>query len=311
MVDSDKIYMSQRTRKHTVAKLHDGRCGYGKTLETARGFYFWPSMRHDIKALCDNCEECQRLKTSKPLEPFITTTATFPMEMLSVDLFHVGNKNYMVTADRFSGYIWVNLLRDTSTEAITTNLDKITRIFGIPISSRTDGRPQFRGPFDRYCGERCIVHEVSSPYNLRSNGYAEAAVKTAKHLIIKTSHSDFPEALAAWRNTAREGKPSPNSLSFGRQVRDTKAIAQSQIKKNTELPRQQMPDDSTMTFIQGDQVHVQDPKTKRWDRIATITGISTLGRTLDLHTEEGDVTRRNWRFIRSKCAIQSDSSRGL
>ena len=65
-----------------------------------------------------------------------------------------------------------------------------------------------------------------------------------------------------------------------------------------------MPYDSTMTFI-------QDSRTKRWDSIATITGISTSGRMLDLLTEEGDVTRRNRRFIRPKCAIQSDSSRGL
>ena len=91
MVDGDKIYMPLGTRKHTMETLHKGHCGYGKTLETAQGLYFWPSMRHDIKALCDNCEECQRLKPSKPLQPFITTTATFPMEMLSVDLFHVGN----------------------------------------------------------------------------------------------------------------------------------------------------------------------------------------------------------------------------
>ena len=75
----------------------------------------------------------------------------------------------------------MGLLRDTSTKAITANLDKITHVFKIPISCRTDGRPQFRGPFDRYCGERGIVHEVSSPYNQQSNGHAEAAVKTAKH----------------------------------------------------------------------------------------------------------------------------------
>ena len=181
----------------------------------------------------------------------------------------------MVTADRLTGYIWVDLLRDTSTKAITANLDKITRIFGVPTSCRTDGGPQFRGPFDAYCREQGINHKVSSPYNPRSNGHAEAAVKAAKHLLLKTNPSDFPEALAAWRNTHREGKPSPNELMFGRKIRDTKAIAQSNVRKNAETPPSQHPQqNNTTTFAQGNQVRVQDQTTKRWNCMATVIGIS-------------------------------------
>ena len=151
------------------------------------------------------------------------------MEQISVDLFHLRGKTYMVTADRYSRYIWVEMLRDQGTKAVTDVLDKITRIFGIPLACRTDGGPQFWGPFDEYCKRKGIVHETSSPYNPRSNGHAEAAVKAAKHLLLKTRPTEFPSALAAWRNTAKEDKPSPNELMFCRKVRDEKAIYESQL----------------------------------------------------------------------------------
>ena len=146
------------------------------------------------------------------------------MEKISMDLFHANKRTYLVTVDRYSGYFWVDPLRDTSTKAVTDALDRITRVFGIPLSCRTDGGPQFRGPFDKYCDQKGIHHEISSPYHPQSNGHAEAAVKAAKYLILKTTTSEFPEALAAWRNTARENKPSPNEMMFKRPVRDTKPI---------------------------------------------------------------------------------------
>ena len=233
VVDGNKLYLPPGSHKNALSQLHEGHCGYSKTLQTARSIYFWPSMKLDIRAMIDNCEPCQQLKPSKPVEPFITTTANFPMEQISIDLFHVAGKTYMVTADRFSGYLWVDLLRTQCTKAVTDMVDKITRIFEVPLYCRTDGGTQFRGPFDEYCKSRGITHELSSPYNPRSNGHAEAAVKIAKHLLIKTSPSDFPAALAAWRNTAREDKPSPNELMFYRKIRDGKPIIKTQNSRET------------------------------------------------------------------------------
>ena len=178
-------------------------------------------MKYDIRTIIDNCEACQQLRPGKPFEP-LATAAKFPMEQLSVYFMHVNGKNFMVTADRYTGYIWVEMLRSLNAKAVTDVLDKITRMFGVPLTCRTDGGPQFWGPFDKYCRRKGIVHETSSPYNPRSNDHAEAAVKAAKHLILKTRPYDFPSALAAWRNTARETKPSPKELMFCRKVRDAR-----------------------------------------------------------------------------------------
>ena len=229
IVDENKLYLPPGSRKKVLQQLHEGHCGYNKTVQTARSLYFWPSMKYDIKDMIERCESCQQLRPSKPVEPFIQTKAKFPMEQISIDLFHVKGKTYIVIADRYSGYIWVEMLHHQDTKAVTDVLDKITRIFGVPLVCRTDGGPQFRGPFKNYCLEKGITHEQSSPYNPQSNGHAEAAVKTAKYLLLKTKPSTFAAALAAWRNTEREDKPSPNELMFCRKVRDGKAIIKSHL----------------------------------------------------------------------------------
>ena len=202
-------------------------------------------------------------------------------------------------------------LRDLSTKAITERLRKITRIFGIPLSCRTDGGPQFRGPFDEWCRQQGIKHETTSPYNPRSNGHVEAAVKAAKHLILKTTPAEFEEALAAWRNTARKDSPSPNEMLFGRRVRDYKAMTLSALKGEEPAATQvqHIPEDQLRkhVFIQGDHVHIQDQKTKRWNMHAVVTGISSTGRTLDMLTTEGHYITRNRMFVKKICAPQRDS----
>ena len=169
-------------------------------------------MKFDIRAMINGCEPCQHLQPSKAVEPFITTTASFPMEQITIYLFHVAGKTYMVTADRFSGYLWVDLLRSQGTKAVTDVVDKITRIFGVPLWCRTDGGPQFWGPFEEYCKNKGIVHETSSPYNPQSNGHAEAAVKIAKHLMPKHLHLIFQQH---WRlGEIQQGKTNLAQMSL-------------------------------------------------------------------------------------------------
>ena len=312
VVDSSRLYLPPKARPAALARLHDGHCGYKKTLETARDLYYWPTLKYDIRDLIDRCEACQQLRPSQPTEPFIETKAAHPMEQLSVDLFTVKGKTYMVTADRYSGYICVDMLRDLSTKAVTNNIDKIIQIFGVPVACRTDGGPQFRQPFKDYCATKGITHETSSPYNPQSNGHAEAAVKAAKHLLLKSSPGDFLTALAAWRNTARGNKPSPNEMFLGRKVSDGKLILSSQLRLPTrpgssmetdqQIPRESGDQPCQQVFQQGERVRLQNPISKRWEGKAVVTGFSRTGRTLELCTDDGVFVIRNRKFIR-QCAV--------
>ena len=93
------------------------------------------------------------------------------------------------------------ILRKANTKTIS---DEWFVEHGIPISIRTDGGPQFRGPFVKWCGRHNIRHELSSEYHHESNGHAECAVREVKILLAKTpSYKEFQQALQNYRKCPR------------------------------------------------------------------------------------------------------------
>ena len=107
------------------------------------------------------------------------------------------------------------------TEKVTKVLRRWFLDFGFPQVIRTDNGPQFRGPFDEWCNDLHIIHELSSPYNPQSNGHAEASVKVAKTLLdkVNANMAQFFEHLSSWRNTPRPDGFAPSDLFFGRRLR--------------------------------------------------------------------------------------------
>ena len=144
-------------------------------------------------------------------------SAAYQMERLGCDLYHWGGHDFLVTVDRFSGYIWTHRLSRTGTDQVTKALTNIFQTFGYPVAIRTDNGPQFRGPFSKFCKDNGILHEPASPYHPQSNGLAENAVKTCKKLREKAKRSGitFEKALYAWTATPRADGASPAFLLLG------------------------------------------------------------------------------------------------
>ncbi len=115
---------------------------------------------------------------SKPLAAALApTTASRPMQAVSLDLFHAGGRDYLVMVDRYSGYPFVQCLASTTAAAVTRAFAGWWELFGLPSVVQADGGPQFRcQEFFAFCGDRDIELETSSPYNPRSDGLAKAAV---------------------------------------------------------------------------------------------------------------------------------------
>ena len=159
-------------------------------------------------------------------------------------------------------------------------------ILGWPSSIRSDGGPQFRGPFFSFCNKNNISHELAAPYNPKSNGLAEAAVKSVKTILQKssTSNVDPHSMLYEWRNVPRSDGYSPAQLLFGRRQRTNLPI----------LPFQNHPINFSEAASSKDAVHtsstdyhdlhkkiiplltpgqtvlIQDPKSLLWDSTGQI-----------------------------------------
>ena len=74
---------------------------------------------------------------------------------------------------------------------------------------------------------------TSSAYHPESNGHAEQAVKSAKHLLRKLNSNlaQFRSHLQAWRNTPRADGFSPAQLFFGRRLRTGLPMATSGVNE--------------------------------------------------------------------------------
>ena len=84
---------------------------------------------------------------------------------------------YLVVVDRYSGWPLVQPLKKLDTSAVTATLEDWFLDYGKPVSIRSDGGPQFRSEFIRWCEDQNIVHQLSSAYHHESNGHAEVAVR--------------------------------------------------------------------------------------------------------------------------------------
>ena len=125
----------------------------------ARQLYFWPGMTDAVGLMVANCKECMAGLPSQPLEPQIPTEATRPFKRISIDLGYQKGDNYLIGMDRYSGWpMAAPIPRKCNTKIITDILDKWFVEHGIPISIRTDGGPQFRGPFDEW-SKRNQIHK--------------------------------------------------------------------------------------------------------------------------------------------------------
>jgi hypothetical protein len=223
LVAGTRLVVPKDARRRILDLLHLSHSGVSKTSELARQLYTWPGMDNDIKVRVGTCSACIALLPAQQHESVLAERATYPMERVGADLFDLDTVSFLVMVDRYSGYPFVARLSTTTTAAVCAVLLRWFCDFGLPCSIKTDGGPQFRGPFKEFCQEYGILHYTSSPYNPRSNGLAEAAVKSMKHLLTKVGTDvngpEFRLSLLEWRNTPRTDGWSPAYGFFGRHLR--------------------------------------------------------------------------------------------
>ncbi len=225
--DNSRLVIPQPARKQLLEKLHASHSGPVKTLALASRSLFWPTLKNDITQVCNSCQECKALAPAQQREPpniaqMRPIAEMYPMSDTSSDLFEHEGKHYLVLVDRFSGYPFCSQLSKLNTEAVTDVLLSWFSLFGMPTRIRTDGGPQYRKIFDDFCSSNNIHHETTAAYCSSSNGLAERAVKTCKHLLIKCleANENYEKALLAFRATPTgPDKPSPAQLFFHRDVK--------------------------------------------------------------------------------------------
>ena len=212
MMIGQRLVILKRMRRTVVTLLHAAHQGETRTLRRARQIVYWPNMTNDIRNAVRSCQACAMLLPSQPREPFLSDShPTRPFEDTAADIFHHAGFKFLVWTDKYFGWPMVKRCGHSTSSQVIKALKEWSMEVGVPARLTTDGGLQFKSKeFLQFCEEWHITHNQGSPYNHRSNGEAEAAVKTIKHLVIKMTktvtwtRTIFFKGMIELRNTPRE-----------------------------------------------------------------------------------------------------------
>lgn len=173
----------------------------------------------DIANAAATCETCTSLLPSLPaetLQPY--EPATRPFEFLHADLGEVDGRHFQVIVDQFNDWPSVTLFPDRKTTAhrlINAFRSFFMNTGGAPVKIYSDNSPFQATELQSFHREWGVSWGSSSPHFYRSNGRAEAGIKSMKKLVIGSTTGGRPDldklakAVLLFRNTPRYGAASP------------------------------------------------------------------------------------------------------
>ena len=236
-----RIIVPTSKRKEIMAQLHETHQGIEKSRLAAKEAYFWPGISSDIKSLIEGCEVCQKFRPSQSSEPFqsVIKPITFPLELVSTDIYDFKNNQYLVIADAYSGFVEVKKLKRITSAEVVKALDDFFSLVGYPTRLRNDnGQQLVSEETQKYLSKHGIVQETSSPEFPSSNGHEEAAVKVAKLFQKKCDENKacFYSALAEMRRQPR----SDGEIFFRRKVRGKSIRNETKDRLSKEIVREKI-----------------------------------------------------------------------
>ena len=173
-------------------------------------------MAEDIKRFTEICKACLKDAPEQCNETLRQhTIPDIQGSKIGLDIFTYKDAHYLFLVDYLMDLIDFEKLLNLSSESVIDICKRSFARFGIPDIVQSDNGPQFTSrEFDSFIIKWEFSHSTSSSYRAQSNGKAEAAVKTAKRLLKRST------ALLEQRNTPTAGmSTSPAQREIGRSTR--------------------------------------------------------------------------------------------
>ena len=166
-------------------------------------------MNAEIKEMIASCETCRKFDVSQQKETLQShELSSRPWEKVAVDLFSYEARDFLITVDYFSNYWELDKLTSTTGAQVIRKLKNHFARHGCPDKVISDNGTQFTSQeFSRFAESWEFKHITSSPYNSKSNGKVESAVKAAKRILRKSldAGTDPYISILDCRNTPIQG----------------------------------------------------------------------------------------------------------
>ncbi len=202
-----RLIIPTSMRSEMVKRAHASHMGIHYTLNTARDIMYWPGMPTELTDAVNHCNTCQEAQSAQPKEPMMTyPLPKQPWEVVASDCFELSGRHYSIFVDVYSGYIELCELEDLTTGTLIDKTKQVFATHGIPVTLITDNGPNYAAKeFASFARAWDVQHITSSPHHSKSNGRAEAAVKTVKNIMKKSQDGDVWKSILEWRNTITPG----------------------------------------------------------------------------------------------------------
>ena len=318
-----KMLIPRNLRTQVLEGLHAANQGVTGMLANARNHFFWPGLDAAIRQMRLQCRQCNEQAPSQPAEPAISTPPPeFPFEQTVADLFKLEGHTFLAYADRFSGWLEVERLPTSSFRFVRQSLLRWFVTYGVPAE------------LENFLKQWDVRRRLSSAYYPQSNGRAEAAVKSAKRILLGNINrvtgaldtDAAARALMTHRNTpAQDTGVSPAVMLFGRELRDHiprtdrqlrpewQAVAESREQalakralKEIESGKQEL-----KPLEVGDSVQLQNQtgnQPRKWYNTGTVAGVLPHRQYQVILDGSRRVSLRNRKFLRKILPISRVNS---
>ncbi|MEL7377532.1 MAG: DDE-type integrase/transposase/recombinase, partial [Bacteroidota bacterium] len=229
-IKGSKILIPKSLRAEVLQALHAAHQGVNGMLANARQRLFWPGLDASVRLTRAQCKACNKMAPSNPRQPLQPpANPDYPFQQTVTDFFDLHGKDYLIYADRYTGWVEIALMTSGRSQAVCDALRKWFVTYGAPEELSSDGGPPFQSyDYDTFLKNWGIYKRLSAAYNPQSNGRAELAVKSAKRILTdnvdgsgRLNNDKVAHALLAHRNTpVSDLNISPAVMLFGRPIRD-------------------------------------------------------------------------------------------
>ena len=110
-----RVIIPKSLRAEILEVLHSAHQGVTGMLERAQSSVWWPGITPQIHELRNKCKNCNENAPSQPSAPPVPLeNPEYPFQQVVADYFQEQGKNYLVIADRFSGWPTVLFCGDST-----------------------------------------------------------------------------------------------------------------------------------------------------------------------------------------------------
>ena len=240
------------------------------------------------------------------------------MDSLNLDFGSYGAGNYLVAADRSSGYVFCSRTQDQSTSTAVAFVKKLAFAYGWPAEIRSDNGPAFRLGFKEEMEALGIFAETSGAYNPGGNGAAERSIKEVKTYLSTNGALrgvELDAMLLRMNSTPSDTKGAGSAFErfFGRHARSdiptapkliTEVQSRQMIIECEEAQNRRAAKNSRANrdiFKINDPVRIKSNSSGLWDTKGTvlecILGEDGVARSFIIQTEDGRKLYRHSTYL--------------